>query len=296
MTILRRINVTKNELSYPTLDEVIDIIRSGELVLFDQQYGYYRLKDAVGFIRKMPDEERQYWKFRLLPAVAYNGDFDEVNGKHLRTYSNITAIDFDHIPTEADMMAMQAMLTSMPCVVCVFVTPSGHGLKALVRHDNTDPARHSEMYAQLLNSFNAAGKDVSCKDLSRRNYLSYDPNIWVRQTPSIPFHYQPVAVDRALGISTGSKTVRSGSSIISIMNKKWQKKHPEYWKEGHRATGIFTMSCMLCRWGVDENLATRYFVNGWKCESMTEKEIKDTVHNAYNAENDNFGTVPFTIF
>lgn len=40
------------------------------------------------------------------------------------------------------------------CVFCVFVTPSGKGLKAIVWHDNTTPDLHQDLYEQLLDSFN----------------------------------------------------------------------------------------------------------------------------------------------
>lgn len=67
------------------------------------------------------------------------------------------------------------------CPEC-FCTPSGNGLKALVLHDNTDPARHEDLYGQLLDKFYVANRnDASCKDLARRNYLSYDPDIWTNQ-------------------------------------------------------------------------------------------------------------------
>ena len=61
------------------------------------------------------------------------------------------------------------------CPEC-FCYTYGNGLKALVLHDNTDPARHGDLYEQLLNMFYVADRnDAGCKDLARRNYLSYDP-------------------------------------------------------------------------------------------------------------------------
>lgn len=42
----------------------------------------------------------QYWKARLLPAVAYNGIFSEIDSTHLVSYSNVTTMDFDHIGTQ----------------------------------------------------------------------------------------------------------------------------------------------------------------------------------------------------
>lgn len=88
--------------------------------------------------------------------------------------------------------SQQADKTS--CVKCVFTTPSGHGLKAIVLHDNKDPQFHRDLYEQLLNKFDVASKDLSCKDIARRNYLSYDPDIWVNNN-AIPYHYIPSIKD-----------------------------------------------------------------------------------------------------
>lgn len=293
ITLLGRINQTKYNLAYPTLNEVLGIIKSGELVLEDAEFGKYRLKDAIDYIRKQPESDRQSWKFRLLPAVAYNGVFKEVSGQQLQEYSNITALDFDHIGTEPEMKLLYSRLVAVPYVYCVFVTPGGKGLKALVLHDNGEPLKHSDMYLQLLDKFNVASRDVNCKDLARRNYLSFDPDMWINQS-AVPFHYEQKTVKSEAPVKNSVVAVKgiSGSSILAIMNKTWQRKHPEYWETGNRASGIFTMSCMLCRWGVDEELALRYFIEGWECETMKADEIAGHVRNAYRREN--FGTVPFT--
>lgn len=98
-TLLQRINYTKYNLQYIDFNEVVEVIRNGDLVLYDSEYGNYPLRQAIERIRTVPEEERQYWKSRLLPAVAWNARFLKVNSKGLDDYSCITAMDFDHIAT-----------------------------------------------------------------------------------------------------------------------------------------------------------------------------------------------------
>ena len=181
------------------------------------------------------------------------------------------------------------------CVLSVFVTPSGNGLKALVLHDNTDPARHGDLYEQLLNKFYVADRnDLGCKDLARRNYLSYDPDIWVNPTPE-PYHYVPTIKPQVqMPQLSGTRTV-SDKSIINIMNSHWKKNNPEYWQKGNRGNSIFMLACRMCKWGVDEGLAAEYFIDGWEDDTMDEKEIRSHVGNAYKTEEKNFGTLIFTI-
>ncbi len=295
VTLTQRVNYTKFNLGYATVDDVVRIIKEGNILMNDYEYGQYTLRQAVEYIRSLKTKaEQQVWKEKLLPAVAYNGVFSEVERHHIMQYSNMTAMDFDNIISYDEMCHLWQRLVITPCVYCVFVTPSGKGLKALVLHDNTDPALHGDLYDQLLQKFNVASKDESCKDLARRNYLSYDPNIWANPNP-VPFHYVPtvkVAMTKQANISIGKNV--SDKSIINIINSSWKKNHPEYWQEGHRAMSIFSLACQLCKWGVDENLAMEYFVDGWESESMTENEIIGHVRNAYKAEEKNFGKENFT--
>ena len=264
VTFTRRINYTKFNLGYGTVDDVVKIIREGNILMNDYEIDQYSLKWAIEYIRSLNTHaEQQQWKERLLPAVAYNGVFSEVEESHIMQYSNVTAMDFDDIEGYNEMRHLWRRLVITPCVYSVFVTPSGGRLKALVLHDNTNPNNHRDLYEQLLAKFNISNPDTSCRDLA-----SY--------------------------AQTG-KTI-SDRSIISIMNSVWKKNNPEYWQEGHRACSIFYLACKLCRWGVEEDLALEYFIKGWESDTMTEDEITGHVTNAYKTEKDNFGTVEFTFY
>lgn len=294
-TLTEKIYWTKYNLAYPELNDIIQMIRTGNMQLYDNEFDNYTLKQAIEHIRSVAPSDMQKWKARLLPAVAYNGTFRELNSAGLIEYSCVTALDFDHIATPDEMMHLRNRLIKTPCVLSVFVTPSGNGLKALVWHDNTDPGRHGDLYEQLLNKFYVADRnDAGCKDLARRNYLSYDPYIWINPSPE-PFHYVPTIKPQVqMPQSSGTRTV-SDKSIISIMNSHWKKNNPEYWKKGNRANSIFMLACRMCKWGVDEGLATEYFIDGWEDDTMDEKEIRSHVGNAYKTEEKNFGTLIFTI-
>ena len=295
ITYQKKIHWTKYNLSYPNLIDIIQGIRMGNITLHDNEFGAYTLKQAIEHIRSVNPSDMPKWKARLLPAVAYNGTFKELNNTGLIDYSSVTALDFDHIATSDDMACLRNRLAITPCVLSVFVTPSGRGLKALVWHDNTDSNKHGDLYEQLLTKFYVANRnDTGCKDLARRNYLSYDPYIWTNPKP-VQFHYIPSIKPKVNSLSTHIGKGLSGQSIISIMNSVWKKNNPEYWEEGNRATSIFKLACLMCKWGVDQNLASEYFIDGWESDSMSEKEIQSHVDNGYKAEEMNFGTLNFII-
>lgn len=295
-TFTKKIYWTKYNLTYPELDDIIQIIRTGNISLYDNGYGCYTLRQAIAKIRSVDEGDMRKWKARLLPAVAYNGTFREINSTGLTEYSRVTALDFDHMATPDEMRRLRNRLIMTPCVLSVFVTPGGRGLKALVWHDNTDPFRHGDLYGQLLDKFYVANRnDAGCKDLARRNYLSYDPDIWTNPNP-VPFHYVP-AVRAGSGIQSGHKgKAVSDQSIICIMNSVWKRNNPEYWREGNRASSIFKLACLMCKWGIDENLAIAYFIDGWADDTMSEEEIQSHVENAYKSEEQSFGTLEFRVY
>ena len=293
--LMDRINFTKHNLSPRSIGEVIEIIYRGDFKIHDNEYGDLTLQEATNLVRSQPDD-MQNMKFRFLPAVAFNGTFSEIKETGIETYSQITALDFDHVN---DLDGLKARLMGCPNVFCVFTTPSGYGLKALVLHDNTDSSKHRDMYEQLLSMFSEASQDPSCKDLARRNYLCYDPNVWVNKN-AVPYHYVPSVPQvpshpfPVSNIPNPNYHVGvSGKRILDIQMATWKRKHPEAWVEGNRANSIFRFACMLCRWGVDISLVKDRFTKEWG--NMDDKEVIGHIEGAYNAEHENFNTIPFEI-
>ena len=86
VTLTEKINWTKSNLTYPGLDDIIQMIRTGDMQLHDNEFGDYTLQQAIAKIRSVAPGDMRKWKDRLLPAVAYNGSFRELNGAGLIEY------------------------------------------------------------------------------------------------------------------------------------------------------------------------------------------------------------------
>lgn len=172
MTIAKRLQWTKFNLENKSLEEILGIIKTGNMALTDEQLGNYTLKDITEAIRKESDSTKQNeWKRLYVPVVTINGTWD---GSRITQYSPYTALDFDNITSEADMMIAQNQLTQQPSTVAVFRTFKPYRLKAIIKHDNIDPAKHKDVYEQLMNLYGTGFLDESCKDLSRKTYLVWD--------------------------------------------------------------------------------------------------------------------------
>lgn len=290
-TLAYNLEKTKFGFTNKPIDEVIDIIRSGDFQLYHPNFGVYTLRNITMVIRNEPNPQRQNeWKARFLPVVFFNGIW---NGARIVKYSNITALDFDHITTDEQLNRTLSMLKSSPHVLAIFKTFKPKRIKALIVHDNTDPLKHKEMYEQLIGLFGANVIDTSCKDLSRKTYLPWDKDIWVNPNYT-PYHFVPtinITPFKASGISEKSK---SPQSIINIFNSSWKKNHPEYWEEGYRANSIFKCACQFCEYGVPQDMAEDYFLNGgWIADDFTNDEVLKHVRGAYGYNKNNYGRKNF---
>lgn len=281
-SLFRNINDTKNVWSIEFM-EVLKMIRTGNLELCDMDGRICSLGELILNIRnEVPHERLQEYKSCLLPPVCYNGVLD--SDFELKQYNNITAIDIDHIGSRERLEVMRKNLIADSHSLAVFETPSGDGLKVIVRHDNTDPKRHSDMYRQIMVYYD--NHDVKCADLKRRHYLSYDPLLWYNPGEALPFHFDPTKevhitpkVSERTKVSKGNR--RSDKSIIAMLNAAWTKQHPEYWMEGNRACGVFEACCQLCKSGVDEELALQYCLDNWLDTGLEDKEIEHNCQGAY---------------
>ena len=283
-----------------SLDDVLRVIKTGNF------YGY----DLIGITRKIQsytDHDKQnelkYWN---LPVALYNGTFSYKSGSNITDYSSYTALDFDKFTSEEELQRIGRRLVITPCVYAVFRTASGRGLKAIVVHDSNDPKNHEELFEQLLVKFNLPYTDSSVSDLSRGNYINYDPNLWINPN-CVPYHfehdpnYKPKKKDSshnglmadvrllrwALSVTTVYKS-KSDESVIAILNSVWRKK-PELWKNGNRANAIFQGASQLCQAGVEIDKTIDYMIKSYLPLGMNEDEIRYQAIRGYQNNLENYG-------
>lgn len=293
ISIAKRLNYTKYGLEEKSIYEVLEIIQRGNMQLYDSECGHYDLRKITELIRSQSDPKIQNeWKARFIPVVFFNGVWD---GAKINSYSCITALDFDNINTEEELNNTIVLLKSAPFVLAIFRTFKPMRIKALVMHNNTESTKHTEMYEQLTKLFGINLLDIGCKDLSRKSYLPWDEDIWVNPNCS-KYQFVPSVTPIAMQAKRtyqGSKS-KSPQSIINIFNSSWRKNHPEYWKEGNRAQSIFKCACEFCIYGVPQDMAEEYFLNGgWIASDFTADEVIKHVRGAYGCNKNNYGSKDF---
>ena len=154
----------------------------------------------------------------------------------------------------------------------VFISPSGNGLKALIKIPPTTE-NHISYFNSLKRYFDSPQFDKTCKNVSRVCYESYDPIIHINNdshlwdTISEP-EYTEVVKHR----DTPTIPITDENKVADILVKWWSKKYPM--SEGQRNQNVFVLAMAFNDYGISKSLAgfvlNRYVSeDGWRRKTLS---------------------------
>jgi hypothetical protein len=117
-------------------------------------------------------------KKKELPVVCFSGEFSSRADDALFEHSSFIVLDFDHV----DVDATKRSLATDDFIQSCWTSPSGTGVKALVRI--TNPERHRDHFRALVKYFDRThGLDLDESGIneSRACFESYDPDIIIKE-------------------------------------------------------------------------------------------------------------------
>jgi len=117
-------------------------------------------------------------KKQELPVVCFSGEFSSRADKDLFEHSGFIVLDFDHV----DVEATKRSLATDDFIQSCWTSPSGNGVKALVKI--TNPERHRDHFRALIKYFertHGLELDESGINESRACFESYDPDLIVKE-------------------------------------------------------------------------------------------------------------------
>ena len=243
-------------------------------------------KDIVKKIRAEKDKDNRNILKQKLPAICFSGQFSKRTDKSIKVHSGLICLDFDGYPSNRDMLQEKERLSKDKYIYSVFISPSGNGLKAIVKIppivDN-----HKSYFLSLQNYYDSEYFDKTCKNVSRVCYESYDPLIHVNAQSSLWDKIEEqeyVEVNKHTDIPT--IPVTDENKIVEILVKWWNKKFPMI--EGQRNQNVYVLASAFNDFGVYRSLAESA-LNKYQTKDFTRVEIKRTIDSAY-AQKHNFGT------
>jgi len=243
-------------------------------------------KELVKSIRKEKNKAERNDLKKLLPAVCFSGIFTKRNDLSISKHSGIICLDFDGYPKQKDLLQDKENLCKSKFVFSVFISPSGNGLKVLVKIP-ADKDNHVNYFNSLEKHFDSPNFDKVVKNVSRVCYESYDPLIYVNENSSVWDKIEePEYVEIVKNRDIATLPITDENKVVDILVKWWSKKYPMV--EGHRNQNVFVLAMAFNDYGIAESLAA-YILNQYASDDFSLEEIKRTLDSAYSNKN-NFGT------
>lgn len=284
-----------------TLSEIVTIIRNGSNDLNNKITKARQVFD--------PENKEAYKQIKdTLPAfVPHRFDGTGRKLQNITDYSGAFIGDLDGLsPSEA--IHIRDYLAKSPYVLLAFLSPSGRGVKMLVKTDANDKANAKAVFEAVTGYFEPllseclgrkVGFDESGKDAPRLCYLSFDPQLHfnpsaetfaVRVTDTTP---QPIKAERTIHTETVCEYTH-----IQYKAEQYLKEKGFTANDGGRHTILTQLAGYLNAGGVNLIVAETIFrdvLTAYGCEAKwIETKIKNPLHSIYAQHNDQFGTATLT--
>lgn len=151
--------------------DVVELIRSGKWA------------DKVAHLRSItsPKQAKEF-KSTQLPGVVWQGEFSYRNNSSCSAHSGLVCLDFDC--DDADQAdTLKSVLRDDPLVHVAFTSPSGNGVKVVVRV-TPSVEHHAALVTALARHFMVPSYDHFA-DVSRLCFVSHDPDVYLNESSEV---------------------------------------------------------------------------------------------------------------
>jgi replicative DNA helicase len=183
----------------------------------------------------IPDKDAK----RELPVVMFSGKFEGRKDEDLKEHSGVIVLDFDHI----DVANSKNALATDEYILSCWVSPSGDGLKALVKI--AQPRKHRDHFraiASYMDRQYGLEVDSTGQNESRLCFESYDPEIIINEDSKV---FTAVVSERTEVQSVSSQSQNTDYNKLAVLASMIRRaedgqKHIELLKASNLAGGFIT--------------------------------------------------------
>jgi len=237
--------------------------------------GYSELIDKITALRAMEDDDPAYSSLKnSLRAIMFNGTFNERNDNGLIEHSGLCILDFDDYPSDEVMEAEKIRLMACINVFMIFVSPSGKGLKCVIKIPPSDKFTHKRRFKAFEEYIDSDYFDTSSCNVSRVCFESYDPTAYINLNAEV-FNL----IEEEKGHSSFDKVpVLPMTNESNIIENIMKFNHGDI--GNGRNNWVFKVACCFCEYGISENTAKLY-LHKYSDKGFSQIEINTCVGSAY---------------
>ena len=249
------------DVPYPMeLEEVVDRIKSGTS------------KATIEQIRNGDKNKKN-----SLPCILFAGEFTERNSNSLIQHSGLMVVDYDKYPDNESINVHLEELKHNPHFVLLFISPSGNGIKGVVKIPVATKDSHPKYFKAFYKKFHSEYFDIANCNVDRVCFESYDANIYVNYDAEL---FNAELIDEGYTLSEKVPVLPindEGKIIEKIMAFNWKRG----FNDGERNAFIFDLAGAFCEYGVSAYTAEGYILNNVVIGDFSETEAKTTIKSAY---------------
>lgn len=273
VTIFKNINDTNNPY-YISIGTAIDRIRDG------------KSKELLDKIRTTDSKSDRNELKKGLPSVCFGGKFSSRSDNALVSASGIMSIDFDGFETEDELRSKRFELELDDYTYACFTSPSGNGVKVLVKIPKTDAKGYKEYFNAIQEYYSCEHFDKSCSNISRVTYESYDPTVFVNEDSTI---WTKLLKAEKPSLKKVTIPITDQNKTIEFLHRWWEKDYGLV--SGSRNHNLFVLAAAYNQYGIslEDAIASMCKLEqpDFPCS-----EITTTVKSAYRNTSD-FNTKKF---
>lgn len=243
-----------------------------------------KLKPKIDELRKYyTSNKTEYDRLKKeLPICLFSGTFSAFANDKLIVPSNLIVVDFDKLSDRLEVDKLKNKYKNDPYTFSVFDSPSGLGLKLVVKVDNNaDNKTHNEHLQALKEYYNSPYWDDNHKGICRACFLSADKNIYVNLNSRTwsKRMITPLTITSNQNTQT-VKAVIPNTEIgkyIGFLEGGWSK-YPM--NSGNRHNSTFFRSREMAEWNIPEDDAYDY-LSQYITPDFPDAELKRQISKAY---------------
>lgn len=189
---------------------------------------------------------------KRLPVINFQGVFKERKDSGITEFSGMMPLDFDKFETPEELSETREKLKADKHTYALFTSPSGNGLKVIVRVPADGITEYKNYFKSLQEYYNNDNFDISSSNISRLCFESYDPEIYVNHDAEIynrkiePDFTDFGTTDTVFAVTSENRIIQN---LLTWFNRKFGV------PTGQRNSNLFKLAAALNAYGINQREA-----------------------------------------